>query len=346
MKTQLLILTTLLASGTTSYAESDVVSVPAWRETVAAPSTGDAADDPAIWVHPSDPAQSLVIGTNKEGGLMVMDLEGKSLQYLPGTEPNNVDLRSGFPLGGKQVTLVAASDRSKNTIAAWVLDESVRQLRPIMVEDCTPKIEVYGFGLYHSAKTGAFHTFITSKTGATEQWQLEDKGDGTALRARRVREFKLSGQCEGAVADDASGIVYIGEEEGAVWKLDAEPDAVAAPVAIDYAQPKGRLVTDIEGVAIGGTDPGYLVVSCQGNNSFHVYARGAEHKFLGAFRIVAGNGVDEVTHTDGIELTLSPVGAGLEGGLFVAQDDEDDSGNQNFKLVPWASIAEALNLPR
>lgn len=342
----LLFLLPLIAVCANVHAEVEVISVPAWRETVAAPSTGDAADDPAIWVHPTDPAQSLVIGTNKEGGLLVMDLEGKSLQYLAGTEPNNVDLRSGFPLGGKQVTLVAASDRAKNTIAAWVLDENARLLHPIAVEGCSPGIEVYGFGLYHSAKTGAFHAFITSKNGATEQWQLEDKGDGKALSARRVREFKLGGQCEGAAADDASGIVYIGEEEGAVWRINAEPDADAAPVAVDYAQPKGNLVTDIEGIAIGGVDPGYLVVSCQGNNSFHVYERSAGHKLLGAFRIVAGNGVDEVTHTDGIELTLSPVGVKLEGGLFVAQDDEDDSGNQNFKLVPWASIAEALKLPR
>jgi 3-phytase len=40
---------------------------------------GDAADDPAIWVHPVDPALSLVLGTDKKGGLNVFDLEGKRL---------------------------------------------------------------------------------------------------------------------------------------------------------------------------------------------------------------------------------------------------------------------------
>ncbi|MBP6765575.1 MAG: phytase, partial [Rubrivivax sp.] len=34
---------------------------------------GDAADDPAIWVHPGDPALSLVLGTNKRQGLLVYD---------------------------------------------------------------------------------------------------------------------------------------------------------------------------------------------------------------------------------------------------------------------------------
>jgi myo-inositol-hexaphosphate 3-phosphohydrolase len=38
------------------------------------------------------------------------------------------------------------------------------------------------------------------------------------------------------------------------------------------------------------------------------------------------------------------LGAGLEAGLFIAQDDEDDAGNQNFKLVPWSAITDALSL--
>jgi 3-phytase len=43
-------------------------SRPAARvETEPVPSSGDAADDPAIWVHPGDPARSLVLGTDKKG---------------------------------------------------------------------------------------------------------------------------------------------------------------------------------------------------------------------------------------------------------------------------------------
>ena len=39
------------------------------------------SDDPAIWVNPKDPAQSLVIGTDKDenGALYVFDLKGKSI---------------------------------------------------------------------------------------------------------------------------------------------------------------------------------------------------------------------------------------------------------------------------
>jgi myo-inositol-hexaphosphate 3-phosphohydrolase len=44
-------------------------------ETTPVPHTGDAADDVAIWVHPTDPVLSTIIGTDKQGGLeRVMDL--------------------------------------------------------------------------------------------------------------------------------------------------------------------------------------------------------------------------------------------------------------------------------
>ena len=62
-----------------------------WRPTV--PHDGDAADDPAVWVNPDDPSKSVIVGTDKEGGLMVYDLAGRQLQYLPVGDMNNVDVR-------------------------------------------------------------------------------------------------------------------------------------------------------------------------------------------------------------------------------------------------------------
>ena len=63
-------------------------------ETEPVPDAGDAADDAAIWVHPTDPALSTIIGTNKDGGgLAVYDLTGSQVQYLAADDANNVDLR-------------------------------------------------------------------------------------------------------------------------------------------------------------------------------------------------------------------------------------------------------------
>ena len=45
-------------------------------------------DDPAIWINPDDPAQSLILGTDKDadGALYVYDLNGKII------EDQNVDI--------------------------------------------------------------------------------------------------------------------------------------------------------------------------------------------------------------------------------------------------------------
>ena len=48
---------------------AQVVEVTRTVETDPVPSSGDAADDPAIWVHPTDPSLSTVIGTDKNSGL-------------------------------------------------------------------------------------------------------------------------------------------------------------------------------------------------------------------------------------------------------------------------------------
>jgi len=50
MKT-LLLFVTLISCATVSFGES-IVQVKPLRETASAPSSEDAADDPAIWVHP------------------------------------------------------------------------------------------------------------------------------------------------------------------------------------------------------------------------------------------------------------------------------------------------------
>ena len=43
-------------------------------ETAPVPSSGDAADDPAIWIHPNQPADSVILGTDKQDGLVVVQV--------------------------------------------------------------------------------------------------------------------------------------------------------------------------------------------------------------------------------------------------------------------------------
>ena len=74
----LLMLLALVAPA--NAADDQIVPAPSVRETTPVESTGDAMDDPAVWVHPTDPSRSLVIGNNKQGALETYDLEGNRVR--------------------------------------------------------------------------------------------------------------------------------------------------------------------------------------------------------------------------------------------------------------------------
>ena len=162
---------------TYSMAPGDTI-VTAAMETDAVSNRSDAADDAAIWLHPEDPAQSIVIGTDKKGGFVLYDLGGMTLQYLPVGKINNVDLRYDFPLAGAYVDIVAASDRTHNTIAVYKLDPVTRTLENIGGEGIDVDVAAYGFCMYRSSRSGKFYAFMIGKRGNIEQWELRDNGAG------------------------------------------------------------------------------------------------------------------------------------------------------------------------
>lgn len=311
-------------------------SVTATVETAPVANVGDAADDPAIWVNEKAPAKSTIIGTDKKGGLAVYDLAGKQLQYLPDGEMNNVDLRSGFPLSGRTITLVTAGDRSDNTIAMYAVNPATRELEDVAARLVVTGSGAYGSCMYRSAKTGKFYYFVNQKDGGFTQWELIPAGD--KVDAQQVRAFTVDSQPEGCVADDGTGVLYVGEEAVGVWRFGAEPDAGDARTQVDRVG--GNLVADIEGMSIayGKGDAGYLFVSSQGDNSFAVYQRGGSNEFVRSFTIGDGNGIDGTSESDGVAVTTASLGSAFPHGVFVAQDDADDRGKQNFKLVPLQSI--------
>ncbi|MCF5632914.1 phytase, partial [Pseudomonas syringae] len=111
---------------------------------------GDAADDPAIWVNPQNPALSRVLGTNKKQGLLTYDLSGKQLQELPVGRLNNVDVRPGFMLGKHKVDLAVASNRDRNSLSLFSIDRSSGVVREAG-EIPTPLAEIYGVCLFKPA---------------------------------------------------------------------------------------------------------------------------------------------------------------------------------------------------
>src|SRR5215210_7900730 len=264
--------------------ESPATEVTAKGETDPVPPGGD-ADDPAIWLNPDDPAKSTIIGTDKLGGLAVYDLGGNQIQYLADGDLNNVDLRDGFPLGGESVTLVTAADSTTNRLAIYRVDPATRELVDVARRRITVGIAAYGSCMYTSPATGRFYVFVNSEEeggqpgGQVEQWELFEEDGSGKVDARRVRKFAVGSQTEGCVADDELGDLYIGEEDRAIWKYPAEPDAGTKRVRVDSTGPDGHLEADIEGLAIAyGAARGYLIASSQGDSSIVVYRRGGSNE--------------------------------------------------------------------
>ncbi len=334
------IVASLMAGESVLPALAQTAEVSATVETDAVPSGGD-ADDPAIWVHPSDPSRSTIIGTDKEGGLAVYDLHGNQIQYVSGVEPNNVDIRHDFPLGSGLIDLVVSSDRANDEIAFHAVDTETRQLVPM--GSFAPGIDIYGICLYHSPVSESYYVFVTSEeAGPVGQFALSDNGSG-GISATEVRRFQMNSTSEGCVADDGLGYLYVTEEDVGIWKYDAEPGAGSNHLAVDGVGP--NLEADLEGVTIyyGPEDTGYLIVSSQGSHDYAVYEREGDNRFLSKFEIVDSAAIDAVSSTDGIDTISTGLGPSFPKGLFVVQDGDNEPDENNFKVVPWETVARSTN---
>lgn len=299
-------------------------------ETEPVPHGGDAADDPAVWVDPTDPAASVVIGTDKQGGLLVYDLDGRQLQYLPVGEVNNVDVRTV-----DDRALVVTGNRTDDSIGVYELDPGTRQLRDVAAGRLAPGLEVYGSCLYRSAESGRLFAFVTSKSGRVVQFELVEDGSGR-VGGEPVRSFDLDSQIEGCVADDELGRLYVGEEDVGIWRYGAEPTDGDERTAVAEVSGSGPLVADVEGltIAAGPDGAGYLIASSQGDDSYAVHRRGGDNEFVTSFRVVDGPDADGAEDTDGLVAETAPLGPDFPAGVLVVQDGENDGGHQNFKLVP------------
>jgi 3-phytase len=313
-------------------------------ETDPVPHIKDAADTPDIWVHPTDPARSLVIATDKRGALMVYDLKGKQLQAASAySQPNDVSVLYGFRFGGGLVDVAVAACRAPNGLGVkvWLIDPVTDTLTDITEGRVIPVFgggTPYGSCVYRSPRDARCYFFVTTKQGNVEQYLMKETPDGR-VTGERVRAFKLSSISEGCVTDNELGYYYLSEERVGIWKFGAEPDAGSNGKLIARAG-EHALTPDVEGLtmyfATGGR--GYLIASSQGSSTFNVYDRQGDNPYVLTIDPQAGK-IGDVEHTDGIAVTNRPTSVDFPQGFFVAQDGNNKPLNQNFKYYAWEDIA-------
>ena len=290
----------------------------------------DAADDMCVLENFNNPESSLIISSDKKYGIIVYDLEGVKLYDYEVGRINNVDILPSRSFQNKYI--VAGTNRTYNSIDIYLFN-SKGELENLILRKEIPSLkDVYGVTFYRDE----FNTylFISDKKGNVEQWSYNN--DEVNSEIKFVRKLKFSSLVEGLVADESKGKIYIGQERKGIWELNAFPSFDSQKKLI-FKKSK-NFKPDFEGLALrdDGKGEGYLIASVQGSNGYLIIDR----KSLDAkifFRIIDGDKIDGTTETDGIDVTSIKTSK-FPNGFFIAQDDDNDGLNQNFKLVDWNKI--------
>ncbi len=303
-------------------------------------------DDPAIWIHPTDPSKSLIVGTDKDkdGALYVYDLQGKIIKVISGLKrPNNVDIEYGLVLNGKKTDIAVASERFTHKLRIFSLPDMKEidggGIEIFVGETGNEFRDLMGISLYKNPKNEKIYAIAGRKNGPTDgtylwQYELSDDGSGN-VKANLVRKFgKFSGkkEIEAIAIDDALGYVYYSDETVGIRKYYAEPEKGNEELALFGTEGFTR---DNEGISIytikDGT--GYILVSDQEVNQFHIFPREGskdnphQHDLIKIIKVSANK-------SDGSEVSNVAFNDTFKNGLFVAMSD-----NKTFHFYKWEDIA-------
>ncbi|MEO0896498.1 MAG: phytase [Bacteroidota bacterium] len=301
-------------------------------------------DDPAIWIHPSDPSKSLIVGTDKDkdGGLYVFDLKGKIQKdklALGLKRPNNVDIEYGLQLGDTAIDIAVTTERLTHKLRVFQL--------PNMNEIDGGGFPVFegeeanapmGVAIYKEPISKRIFAFVGRKTGPKEGylWQYELKDNGQAelemVLVRKLGAFSGTKEIEAIAVDDQLGYVYYADEGAGLRQYYAHPDSSTMELAL-FGQ--DGFAEDREGISILPINEhdGYILVSDQQANAFRVFSReGMEHAFVTSLPF-------STNESDGSDLTVLSLNETFSEGLFVAMSD--DRTFQYYRLKDILSRIEA-----
>ena len=285
-------------------------------------------DDPAIWVNPKNPAESIVFGTDKKtnGAIYAFDLNGKIIQDKTIRDiqrPNNVDIEYGFQLNDSTVTdILVFTEREKQQIRMF----SVPDMKPLdgggfkvfEDEELEENKLPMGVSLYKSSKDATVYAIVGRKTGPADGYlyQYALNADSLGVSSNYVRKFgKFSGvkEIEAIAVDDENGFVYFSDEGVCIKKYHAEPSMGNEEISCFGGE---YFDEDIEGIAIASyaDGHGYLIVSNQQKGEFNIFDR-ETNAYINAVNL-------STTETDGCEAVTVPLNDTFKNGLFVAMNDE------------------------
>ncbi|HET9772912.1 MAG TPA: phytase, partial [Acidimicrobiia bacterium] len=335
------------------------------------------ANDPAIWVNPTNEAQSLILGAN-DTRLVTYDMTGAVVaqdetQVPAGTtagDVTGVDVRRGVTVGAQPAADIAAVVGNK-IIRFYAIDPATRRLTDMTIapEGINPETMKWRprsarkVCMYTSPVSHTTYAFIMADNGQMAQLELKDvngkidaamvRGGTTDASAWDVSEGTVSG----CAVDDAAKALYVSDTKKGIVKFGAEPTDPTDPAGatlIDSPAPTGNLLPSVKGLAVvgAGDTAGYLIASTVDvpsaavNNKFNVYNR-ADGTYTGRQFEVAAGAADQCDLTEGIEAAVGNFGAGFATGMFICQDktNRPASGGgtneaNNYKMVRLETVVD------
>ena len=310
-------------------------------------------DDPAIWINPTDPAKSLIIGTDKDenGALYVFDLQGKivkdkvvdSLQ-----RPNNTDLAYGLAVGDTAIDIAVVAERFTHKVRIYRLPDMLPidngGIDAFVGETGEEFRDLMGIACYKNPNNGKVYVISGRKNGPTDGtylWQYElTASSPESVNATVVRKFgKYSGkkEIEAIAVDNELGYVYYCDENVGVRKYYANPEMGDQELALFGS---GDFEDDNEGIAIykteGGT--GLIFISDQQKGRLAVYPREGSVENKNHHELI-GYVAFQAMETDGIEIYSSRLNQDFPQGILVAMSE-----GKTFHLYSMKDLLEALGM--
>jgi len=293
------------------------------------------SDDPAIWIDRSNPARSLVLGTDKDadGALYVFGLDGKirhDLVVRGLARPNNVDVAYDVMLGGRKIDVAIVSERFANRLRVYSLPD----MRPvdgggIPVFEGERARDVMGVAAYTRPADGALFAIVSRsdrfapKQGYLHQYRLVDDGTGTlrGIKTRAFGDWSGKKEIEALSVDAAGGFLFASDETFGIRKYHADPAVEDADDELAQFGLTG-FARDHEGSAVfrRGKERPLLFVSDQQAGELRIFEldgpAGAPHRHA-----LVGRVKYSAQETDGIDLTGESL-PGFPGGLLVAMSTD------------------------
>jgi 3-phytase len=218
------------------------------------------ADDPAIWIHPTDPMASVIVVTKKTAGLSVFDVTGKELVAIPAPPAptaadkpgrfNNVDLVYGVKLAGATVDVAITTDRGRDRLRFYAIDPRGAAAGSAVLRDVTSPDAVPVFSADQAEINAARTVYGLATWKAPDGAVYAIASQAKTTRLARLRIVEVGGTLGYELAGTKDLPAQFTLPSGAAWAPCNEPGELAQSEGMVIDRGTGMLYVGQEQVGI------------------------------------------------------------------------------------------------